>query len=96
VFLIEFDGDIAEPSMVDRLDASLCRQNSEYETKRTSLRYGPPVIRVVKSGEFDRYRRRMVESGQRADGQFKVLRLTADVSFATEFETERELVSTRA
>jgi hypothetical protein len=37
-----------------------------------------------------------VESGQRADGQFKVLRMTADVSFATEFETERELVSTRA
>jgi hypothetical protein len=96
VFLIEFDGDIAEPSMVDRLDAPICRQNSEYETKRKSLRYGPPVIRVVKSGEFDRYRRRMVESGQRADGQFKVLRLTADVSFAAEFETERELVTTRA
>jgi hypothetical protein len=96
VFLIEFDGDVAEPSMVDRLDESIGRQNSEYETKRKSLRYGPPVIRVVKSGEFDRYRRRMVESGQRADGQFKVLRLTADVSFAAEFETERELVSTRA
>src|SRR5215213_103483 len=96
VFLIEFDGDIAEPSMVDRLDACVCRQNSEYETKRKSLRYGPPVIRVVKSGEFDRYRRRMVESRQRADGQFKVLRLTADVSFAAEFETERELVTARA
>ena len=74
----------------------IARQNSEYETKRKSLRYGPPVIRVVKSGEFDRYRRRMVESGQRADGQFKVLRLTADLAFAAEFETERELVSTRA
>ena len=96
VFLIEFDEDIAEPSMVDRLDACLCRQNSEYETKRKSLRYGPPVIRVVKLGEFDRYRRRMVESGQRADGQFKVLRLTADMSFGAEFETERELVITRA
>ena len=43
-----------------------------------------------------RYRRRMVESGQRADAQFKVLRLTADVSFAAEFETERELVTLRA
>ena len=82
--------------MVDRLDASICRQNSEYETKRKSLRYGPPVIRVVKSGEFDRYRQRMVESGQRADGQFKVLRLTADVSFAEEFEAEQELATTRA
>ena len=40
-----------------------------------------------RSGEFDRYRRRMVETGQRADGQFKVLRLTSDVSFAAEFTT---------
>jgi hypothetical protein len=32
----------------------------------------------------------MVETGQRADGQFKVLRLTSDISFADEFEAERE------
>jgi hypothetical protein len=56
------------------------------------LRYGPPVIRVVRPGEFDRYRRRMVEQGHRADGQFKVLRLTSDTSFAAEFEAERDLV----
>jgi len=93
VFLIEFDGDIAHSSMVDRLDAALGRQNSEYESKRKSMRYGPPVIRVVRSGEYDRYRRRMVESGQRADGQFKILRLTSDVSFAAEFEAERELAA---
>jgi GH3 auxin-responsive promoter len=60
--------------------------------KRKSKRYGPPVVRVVRSGEFDRYRRRMVEGGHRADGQFKVLRLTSDTSFAAEFESERELV----
>jgi hypothetical protein len=49
------------------------------------------VIRVVRPGEFDRYRRRMVESGQRADGQFKVLRLTSDMSFAAEFTAEGDL-----
>jgi len=38
----------------------------------------------------------MVASSENADGQFKVLRLTADVSFAAEFETERELVTLRA
>jgi hypothetical protein len=34
----------------------------------------------------------MVETGQRADGQFKVLRLTSDASFAAEFEADRDLV----
>jgi hypothetical protein len=60
--------------------------------KRKSLRYGTPIIRAVRPGEFDRYRRRMVETGQRADGQFKVLRLTSDASFAAEFEADRDLV----
>jgi hypothetical protein len=94
VFLIEFDDPIAEhdgSALVDRLDAALGEENDEYLTKRRSLRYGPPVIRVVRSGEFDRYRRRMVESGQRADGQFKVLRLTSDTTFAAEFTGERDL-----
>ena len=34
----------------------------------------------------------MVETGQRADGQFKILRLTSDASFAAEFAAERDLV----
>ena len=95
VFLIEFDDGIADhdgSALVDRLDAALGDQNEEYQTKRKSLRYGAPVIRVVRSGEFDRYRRRMVETGQRADGQFKVLRLTSDTSFGAEFAAERDLV----
>jgi hypothetical protein len=46
----------------------------------------------VRLGEFDRYRRRMVEQGHRTDGQFKVLRLTSDTSFAAEFEAERDLI----
>ena len=94
VFLIEFDDPITDQNgsaLVDRLDAALGEENDEYLTKRKSLRYGAPVIRVVRPGEFDRYRRRMVETGQRADGQFKVLRLTSDTSFAAEFTGERDL-----
>ncbi len=68
---------------------------TQTQTKRKSLRYAPPVIRVIRSGEYDRYRRRMVETGQRADGQFKVLRLTSDTSFATEFQAERDLVGSQ-
>jgi hypothetical protein len=95
VFLIEFDDPITDhdgSALVDRLDAALGEENDEYLTKRKSLRYGPPIIRVVRSGEFDRYRRRMVESGQRADGQFKVLRLTSDTTFGAEFAAERDLI----
>jgi hypothetical protein len=95
VFLIEFDDPIADhdgSALVDRLDAALGEENDEYLTKRRSLRYGAPIIRVVRPREFDRYRRRMVETGQRADGQFKVLRLTSDTTFAAEFAAERDLV----
>jgi GH3 auxin-responsive promoter len=98
IFLIEFDDPITDhdgSGLVDRVDAALGEQNDEYLTKRKSLRYGAPIIRVVRSGEFDRYRRRMVETGRRADGQFKVLRLTSDTSFAAEFEAERDLVGER-
>jgi hypothetical protein len=94
VFLIEFDDPIADhdgSALVDRLDEAVGEENDEYLTKRKSLRYGPPIIRVVRPGEFDRYRRRMVETGQRADGQFKVLRLTSDTTFAAEFTAERDL-----
>jgi hypothetical protein len=94
IFLIEFDDPIADQdgsALVDRVDAALGEENDEYLTKRKSLRYGAAVIRVVRPGEFDRYRRRMVETGQRADGQFKVLRLTSDTSFAAEFTAERDL-----
>ena len=94
IFLIEFDEPITNDDgtvLVDRLDAAVGAQNVEYETKRKSLRYGPPVIRTVRSGEFDRYRRRKVEEG-RSDGQFKILRLTSDTSFASEFSWEQELV----
>src|SRR5829696_9079947 len=95
IFLTEFDDEITEQdgsALVDRVDAALGEENDEYLTKRKSLRYGAPVIRVVRPGEFDSYRRRLVETGQRADGQFKVLRLTSDVSFAAEFAADRELV----
>jgi GH3 auxin-responsive promoter len=95
VFLVEFHDPITDhdgSDLVDRVDAALRDHNLEYQRKRVSLRYGAPIIRVVRAGEFDRYRRRMVESGQRADGQFKILRLTSDTSFAAEFAAERDLV----
>jgi hypothetical protein len=86
IFLVEFDDVITDDdgsALVDRLDDALGDPNSEYRVKRKSARCGAPVIRIVRPGEFDEYRRRMAEQG-RADGQFKILRLTSDSSFAAE------------
>ena len=53
IFLIEFDDEITEQDgsvLVDRVDVALGEENDEYLTKRKSLRYGAPVIRVVRPG----------------------------------------------
>ena len=66
------------------LDGALCRHNIEYASKRRSGRLGPPVLRMIEPGQFDRYHREALRSGAR-DGQFKILRLTADATFADHF-----------
>jgi phage shock protein PspC (stress-responsive transcriptional regulator) len=92
VFLIEFDDTVTDHEgsmLVDRSDEALGDQNSEYP-RGDRRRYGASVIRIVRPGEFDKYRRRMVERG-RADGQFKIF--AAYKRLVAEFEGERNLVS---
>jgi hypothetical protein len=93
VFLIEFDQPVQDAqakAILDSLEGALRSQNMEYASKRDSMRLGSPVLRIIKSGEFDRYRKRTVEKGK-SDGQFKILRLTADAGFADEFEAGQEV-----
>jgi hypothetical protein len=47
------------------------------------------------TGQVQTGQKVVVETGQRADGQFKVLRLTSDTSFAAEFAAERDLVGSQ-
>ena len=92
-FLIEFDeppGEDEERRMLRGIEDALCELNVEYATKRKSLRIDAPVLRTIRPGAFNDYRRREVEKG-RKDGQFKTLRLTTDTAFADEFEFEREV-----
>ena len=44
--------------------------------------------RPLSGGEFNRYRKRVVEGGK-LDGQFKTLKLTKDQAFASEFAGNR-------
>ena len=93
-FLVECDkapGPAQLTETVTAIDESLCRQNTEYASKRKSFRLLPPVLRLVRRGEFDKYRKRQVSDG-RPDGQFKILRLTAAPDFAKEFAVVREVV----
>jgi GH3 auxin-responsive promoter len=82
--------DSAGRAVIARLDRALGRRNVEYSTKRDSGRYGPPILRLVPIGELDRYRHRMVDAG-RADGQFKIRRLTTDATFTAQFAVAREI-----
>jgi hypothetical protein len=91
-FLIEVEAiaDWAGEAIITRLDTALGDRNIEYAAKRASGRYLPPVLRLVRTGELDRYRHRMVDAG-RTDGQFKIRRLTTDATFAAQFAVTREI-----
>jgi len=87
LFLVEYDSppdDQAGARAARELDGALCRHNIEYASKRKSGRLGAPVLRVLEAGQFEAYQRRALEAGAR-DGQFKILRLTADQAFAEHF-----------
>ncbi len=93
VFLAEFDApcDNSEGRrLLKALERELRTRNVEYAAKRDSLRISPPVLRVIKKGEFEDYRRRKVAEG-RPDSQFKIIRLSQDPSFMNEFLYEREI-----
>ena len=88
-FLIEFDGPgptSGAETMLHGIETALRAQNAEYAAKRQSGRIQPPTLRVIKPGEFARYR----QSAKR-DSQFKTVRLTSDGEFAKKFAVEREV-----
>jgi hypothetical protein len=87
LFLVEYESppdDQAGARAARELDGALCRHNIEYASKRKSGRLAPPVLRVVEAGQFDAYQRGALRAGA-PDGQFKILRLTTDATFADHF-----------
>lgn len=88
LFLVEFGTkpDEAEAKKAAKdLDEALSQRNVEYASKRKSGRIAPAVLRVLEAGQYDQFQRRAMREGAR-DGQFKILRLTDDVTFADRFE----------
>jgi len=93
VFLVEFSQKTSFPEkkrFLRSMEEELSRQNSEYGTVRRSQIIAPPVLKVVKQGEAEKYRLKKVQEGFH-DGQFKVPRLKCDLDFQENFEIEDEI-----
>ncbi|MCX7959155.1 MAG: GH3 auxin-responsive promoter family protein [Deltaproteobacteria bacterium] len=69
-------------------ERNLKKVNMEYETKRDSMRLGPPVLAVLKSGEYERYRASLVAKGA-SDATTKPPVLKKDPSFISNFDIIR-------
>lgn len=94
-FLIEFEKGLPpneDETVLNGIETALCAQNAEYAAKRASGRIRSPVLRVIKPGEFARYRQAEIREGKR-DSQFKTVRLTSDAEFARKFAVEREVAA---
>jgi len=92
VFLAEFDGNVPSGSkreLLKSIEEELKIENAEYKYVRDAQLLDPPILKVVKSGEFERYRARRVMEGAN-DSQFKVPELTSDESFQKNFIIEEE------
>ena len=91
VFGVEPDGELGEPELLRLLDAceaALRDANIEYAAKRDSLRLGPPTMRVLERGAFERDRKRRVAAGA-PDSHVKPLHLVRDLSRLEAFGVTR-------
>jgi hypothetical protein len=92
-FYLELGKDLSDDQLqrvAARLDRALSEENVEYETKRDSLRLGPPLLKIVERGTFDRYRQEKVSAGA-PEAQVKVPHLTPDQQFGKQFTVIREI-----
>ena len=93
VFLVEFDGSPAfgeKRSLLVAIEEGLRVENREYNDLRNEGLLGEPVLKVVREGDFERYRQKRIAAGAH-DGQFKAPELTADLNFQKNFEIVEEV-----
>jgi len=93
IFLVEFDGNVAPQNKREFLrsvEEELKKENAEYKYARDAQLLSTPILKVVKRGEFERYRARRVTEGAN-DSQLKVPELTIDPNFQQNFTIEEEM-----
>ena len=93
IFLVEFDGNPpgeAKLSLLRSIEDALRIENREYNDLRNEGVLGDPILKVVKTGDFELYRQRMVSAGAH-DGQFKAPELSGDLDFQKNFSVVEEI-----
>jgi hypothetical protein len=93
IFLVEFDGSVSSESkrgLLKSIEEELGKENAEYKYVREAQLLNFPVLKVVKKGEFERYRAKRVMEGAN-DSQFKMPELTSDENFQKNFVIEEEV-----
>ena len=94
IFLVEFCENPPARKKKDFLksvEKELCSINEEYDFNRKAQELRPPALKVVASGEFERFRVKKVKEGAH-DGQFKMPQLTGDAGFQKNFKIEEEIL----
>ncbi len=93
IFLVEFNG---KPSVEEKkgllrmIESELYLQNNEYKELRGQRLLGVPLLKVVKKGEFERYREKKIAEGAH-DAQLKIPELTIDTNFEKNFDIQEEI-----
>ncbi len=93
IFLVEFSENPPARKKKDFLksvEEELCSISEEYDFNRKAQELRPPALKVVASGEFERFRVKKVKEGAH-DGQFKMPQLTSDINFQKNFKIEEEI-----
>lgn len=93
VFLVEFDGSVsfgAKKELLRSIEEELGKENAEYKYVRDAQLLNTPILKVVRKGEFERYRAKRVMEGAN-DSQFKMPELTSDENFQKNFVVEEEV-----
>jgi hypothetical protein len=87
----------AQAESVDKLqrfarhvDRALCANNAEYEAKRTSQRLGPPVVRRVATGGYQKLRQQRVAAGA-PEAQVKIPQLSPNLRFGEQLDVTDEI-----
>ena len=93
VFIVEFNSQPsleAKKSFLYSIEEGLRKQNSEYDDIRKQFLLGNPILKVVKKGEFERYRHTKVSQGAH-DSQFKYPKLSQQIDFYKNFNVVEEI-----
>ena len=90
------DGSLAEYASVPEGQLARKPANLSFEQAAAVPISGFAALQALRdTGQVQTGQKVVVETGQRADGQFKVLRLTSDTSFAAELAAERDLIGSQ-